>query len=68
MFIFTLGKFEWIDQEFSPKAINIILNYGFNTLNLNKLWAEIYEIDSKNLTFLNPKDFKLMQLYGTLFL
>ncbi len=57
---FYIGKnSEWIDQEFSPKAINIILNYGFNTLNLNKLWAEIYEIDSKKLNFFKSKGFQI---------
>ena len=47
---FYIGKDnEWIDTKYSPEAIKIILAYGFNTLNLNKLWAEIYEIDNKKL-------------------
>ena len=50
---FYIGKdSKWIDDKYSP-AIKLILNYGFKTLNLNKLWAEIYEIDFKKLDFLN---------------
>ena len=57
---FYIGKnSEWIDEKYSPTAINIILNYGFNTLNLNKLWAEIYEIDSKKLKFFKSKGFQI---------
>ena len=37
----------------------LILNYGFKTLNLNKLWAEIYEIDIKKLNFFEKKGFKI---------
>jgi len=49
---FYIGKNEsWIDDIFAPKAINIILDYGFGILNLNKIWAEIYEIDDLKLKF-----------------
>ena len=45
---FYIGKnAAWIDEIYSPIAIKLILDYGFKTLNLNKLWAEVYEIDTK---------------------
>ena len=57
---FYIGKDEaWIDKKYSPDAIQTILNYGFNTLNLNKLWAEVYEIDGKKLEFYSEIGFKI---------
>ena len=57
---FYIGKnSSWIDDHYAPKAINIILNYGFNILNLNKLWAEIYEIDTKKLNFFKSIGFEV---------
>ena len=56
---FYIGhNFEWIDTKYSNKAFKLILNYGFNHLNLNKLWAEIYEIDTKKLEFFKSYLFK----------
>jgi RimJ/RimL family protein N-acetyltransferase len=56
---FYIGKDElWIDQEYSPTAIQIILEYGFDILNLNKIWAEIYEIDTLKLSFFKNIGFK----------
>ena len=57
---FYIGKnSEWIDKTYAPKAIKLILNYGFNILNLNKLWAEIYEIDTKKLSFFRSIGFEI---------
>ncbi len=57
---FYIGKnASWIDKEYSPIAIKLILNYGYNILNLNKLWAEIYEIDKKKLIFFKELGFKV---------
>lgn len=57
---FYIGKdSEWIDEKYSNTAIKLILDYGFRTLNLNKLWAEIYEIDTKKLNFFEMKGFKI---------
>ena len=55
---FYIGKdFQWIDNVYSEEAFNLILDYGFNMLNLNKLWAEIYEIDNKKLSFFKNNGF-----------
>lgn len=57
---FYIGEdFKWIDDKYSPEAFDIILDYGFNTLNLNKLWAEIYEIDKLKLEFFQNRGFKI---------
>ena len=48
----------WIDEKIAPNAINLILDYGFSYLNLNKLWVEIYDIDNKKITFFQERNFK----------
>lgn len=35
----------YIDEEYAPDAGRILLKYGFEELNLHKVWAEIYSID-----------------------
>ena len=46
-------------KGYGTECLKAILNYGFNTLNLNKLWAEIYEIDIKKLNFFKMKGFEI---------
>lgn len=45
----------WIDDYYANHAIKILFDYAFNTLNMNKLWAEVYEIDTKKLNFFCSK-------------
>ena len=55
-----IGKDDaWIEDEYSRIAAETLLNYGFNTLNLNKLWAEVYEIDEDKLNFFQSLGFKV---------
>jgi RimJ/RimL family protein N-acetyltransferase len=57
---FYIGKnSEWIDEKYSKTAVKLTLNYGFNTLNLNKLWVEIYDNDTKKLRFFKDLGFKI---------
>jgi len=57
---FYIGKdSRWIDDVHAPSSINIILDYGFNTINMNKLWAEIYEVDTKKLYFFQNLGFEI---------
>jgi RimJ/RimL family protein N-acetyltransferase len=57
---FYIGKGgEWIDKRIAPVAFEMILDYGFNTMNLNKLWAEIYQIDNKKLDFFTKRGFSI---------
>ena len=41
-------KEAYIDQEgYATDSCNLLLDYGFNELSLNKVWTEIYEFDKK---------------------
>lgn len=48
----------WVDDFYSPETLSVMLDYGFNYLNFNKIYAEVYEIDKKKLTFFNSNNFK----------
>jgi RimJ/RimL family protein N-acetyltransferase len=50
----------YIDEEgYAFEAAKILLDYSFNQLNLNKVWTEIYEFDSKKTKFLLDLGFSL---------
>ncbi len=52
-FSFYIGKDEsYIDDAgYAKDATELLLNYGFNNLNLHKIWMELYEFDEEKLTF-----------------
>lgn len=52
-FSFYIGHEEaYIDSKgYAAEAVNLLVNYGFNNLNLNKIWMELYEFDSMKLDF-----------------
>lgn len=56
-FSFYIGENEvYIDEDgIAQEAADLLLNYGFNNLNLNKIWMELYEFDLKKLTFFKEK-------------
>lgn len=35
----------YIDEDYAPDAGRVLLRYGFEELNLHKIWAEIFSID-----------------------
>lgn len=37
----------YIDDLYAIDAARVMIDYGFNELNLHRLWSEIYEIDEK---------------------
>ena len=53
-FSFYIGKDElYIDNKgIANEVASLLINYGFENLNLNKIWMELYEFDSKKLIFL----------------
>lgn len=52
-FSFYIGADEhYIDDKgIAHEAATLLIDYGFKNLNLNKIWMELYEFDSKKLTF-----------------
>jgi hypothetical protein len=51
--------FEWIDDTYALKFYEIITDYAFNQLNLNKIYVEIYGNDDKKLKFFKSLNFKV---------
>ena len=49
----------YIDDTFAPDAARLLLRYGFEELNLHRVWAEIYDFDSAKRDFLPALGFKL---------
>ena len=39
------------DDGVAKEAAQLLINYGFNNLNLNKIWMELYEFDNKKIDF-----------------
>lgn len=56
-FSFYIGYQEkYIDDEgYADEAARLLLDYGFKTLNLHKIWMELYEFDKKKLDFFTKK-------------
>ena len=52
-FSFYIGyKEKYIDDEgYAEDAARLLLDYGFLDLNLNKIWTELYEFDTRKLSF-----------------
>ena len=47
---------KYIDQEgYAEEATRVLLNYAFGTLNLHKVWTELYEFDEKKVDFFTKK-------------
>ena len=60
-FSFYIGHEEsYIDDNYSYDAAYLLIDYGFNVLNLNKLWMELYEYDHEKINFFtNNFNFKI---------
>lgn len=61
-FSFYIGKDKaYIDDEgIAKEAAELLIDYGFNNLNLNKIWMELYEFDIKKIAFFT-KEFNFKQ-------
>jgi len=60
-FSFYIGRDEsYVDnQGFAKEATQLLIDYGFNNLNLHKVWMELYEFDKQKIDFfMNEFDFK----------
>ena len=49
----------YIDKKYAIEAAQLLRDYGFNILNLHRLWAEIYSIDNAKKTFFKTLSFTL---------
>ncbi len=49
----------YIDEVYAPDAGKLLLKYGFETLGLHRIWAEIYEVDSAKQNLLPGLGFTL---------
>jgi len=60
-FSFYIGHNElYIDDSYAIDAAKSLIDYGFKDLNLNKIWMELYEYDTKKLDFFkNEFNFKV---------
>lgn len=47
----------YIDETYAIDAARIMIRYGFEELNLYRLWSEIYEIDEKKKEFFQALGF-----------
>jgi RimJ/RimL family protein N-acetyltransferase len=43
------------DEGYAEEATALLIQYGFNNLNLNKIWMELYEFDILKLNFFQEK-------------
>lgn len=49
----------YIDDVYAIESAELMRDYGFDILNLHRLWAEIYSIDEPKKEFFNRLGFKL---------
>ncbi len=56
-FSFYIGRDgDYVDTRgYSSEAAGLLINYGFNNLNLNKIWMELYEFDKIKQSFFIDK-------------
>ena len=55
-FSFYIGKDNlYIDDKYSEDAAKVLVDFGFNVLNLHKIWMELYEYDLKKMQFFQEK-------------
>ena len=59
-FSIYIGKDDlYIDEKYAIEAAQILMKYGFEELNLHKLWSEIYSFDEAKKVMFDRLGFKL---------
>lgn len=55
---FYVGKDNlYIDDDYAPKILQALVGSGFRYLNLHRLWAEVFDFDSKKAQLLERHGF-----------
>lgn len=56
-FSFYIGKDElYIDEQgYAEESAKLLIDYGFNQLNLHKIWMELYDFDELKINFFKDK-------------
>ena len=49
----------YIDDRFAPDTARTLLDYGFDELNMHRVWAEIYAYDERKKSFFEDLGFHL---------
>lgn len=49
----------YIDKKFAPDAGKVLLNYGFNELNLHRVYAEVFDFDKPKQALMKHLGFRL---------
>lgn len=49
----------YIDDKYAVDSAEVLKCYGFDIMNLHRLWAEVYSIDEKKIEFFPKIGFKL---------
>jgi RimJ/RimL family protein N-acetyltransferase len=49
----------YIDGEYAPDAAHLLLEYGFGTLDLHRVWVEIYDFDDRKVHLFESLGFAL---------
>lgn len=59
-FSFYIGKDKLYvdDKGLAFEVANLLIKYGFENLNLNKIWMELYEFDLRKINFFKKLNFK----------
>lgn len=55
----AIYEHNWIDSKYAPEVLKVMLDYGFNQLNLHRVYAEVYEVDTVKIDFFTSSNFKL---------
>ena len=59
-FSIYIGKDDlYIDEKYAIEAAQIMMKYGFEELNIHKLWSEIYSFDEAKKVMFDRLGFKL---------
>jgi RimJ/RimL family protein N-acetyltransferase len=57
--IYIGDSIAYIDRKFAPDAGSVLLQYGFNELNLHRVYAEVFDFDNPKQGLMKKLGFRL---------